>query len=533
MIVNAVNATTQQHEADYQELLLAVRKQFDTESLTRPIFTTTMSPETLFSIYMNSLPVENRKHHDCRACEDFLTRFGGLVYIDSAGRAVPVMWPCNYEAFGIYGSAIKAMRVGLTHADVTGVFLHHESTWGKPLTKEWTHFAVDRPTTNSAEFCLKVMAEKKEDFRILDDALGEFALSTITQVVALLETDSLYRSEKCLGHAKFLAGLKVSIESTKNFRIQDNLIWRAVATAPAGFCHPRSSMIGTLLGDIAAGLGFEEVSRRFAAKMHPLQYQRPQAAPSAGNIAQAEKVFAEMGLAPSLRRRFAKLEEVEAIWRPVISAPKDADGGVFAHLKAKNAEMPTRLMDLPPQVITWTRFHDTVLPTATSIQFLVPSMHGNYAAILTAADPNSPPLFQWDSPAKRNPFSSYIYNGGSLPGNWGLQGSTKVPVTAITRSPAEWAGNDIPHHGKAIILVLEGARDLRYERSGIALFPETLRAELREVRSVIEAYSKSAVTEGYSEASACGVCMTKASGGIRLQVTTPHGNIIYTLDRWE
>lgn len=53
-------------------------------------------------------------------------------------------------------------------------------------------------------------------------------------------------------------------------------------------------MIGTLLDDIASGMSFDSVSRRFAEKMHPLQYQRPQAAPSAGNIAQAEKIVEKL-----------------------------------------------------------------------------------------------------------------------------------------------------------------------------------------------------------------------------------------------
>ena len=34
--------------------------------------------------------------------------------------------------------------------------------------------------------------------------------------------------------------------------------------------------------DIASGMDFDAASKRFAAKMHPLQYQRPQAAPTAG-----------------------------------------------------------------------------------------------------------------------------------------------------------------------------------------------------------------------------------------------------------
>src|SRR2546425_8355197 len=75
-------------------------------------------------------------------------------------------------------------------------------------------------------------------------------------------------------------------------------------------------MFGTLLEDISNGLPLPEVSKRFAEKMHPLRYQRPQAAPSEGQLAQAEKIVAQLGAAGSLARRFARLEEVETIWTP-------------------------------------------------------------------------------------------------------------------------------------------------------------------------------------------------------------------------
>ena len=73
-------------------------------------------------------------------------------------------------------------------------------------------------------------------------------------------------------------------------------------------------MIGTLLEDLATGMDFATVSARFAAKMHPLKYLRPQAAPRAGNIADAEKIVAKLGIARSLERRFARIDEIETLW---------------------------------------------------------------------------------------------------------------------------------------------------------------------------------------------------------------------------
>ncbi len=89
-------------------------------------------------------------------------------------------------------------------------------------------------------------------------------------------------------------------------------------------------MIGTLMEDIQAGLRFAEVKAKFDAKMDPLLYQRPQAAPSAGNIAQAEKVVQALASAGALQRRFARLKDIQALWtRRVSRCPPS--GGVFAH----------------------------------------------------------------------------------------------------------------------------------------------------------------------------------------------------------
>jgi hypothetical protein len=195
--------------------------------------------------------------------------------------------------------------------------------------------------------------------------LNEFPLPVVEQAVNILQAEALYRSEKCLGVAQWLKDLHENRNATRNNAIKANITWLAVATAPAGFCHPRSSMIGTLLEDIAAGLPFEMIRRRFAMKMDPLAYQRPQAPPSAGNIAQAEKVVARLKAAGSLKRRFATLSDVQAIWtpEPVREKAPDSGGGVFAHLKP-GSPATTPVIEVPPQTMTWVKFRDTVIPDA-------------------------------------------------------------------------------------------------------------------------------------------------------------------------
>jgi hypothetical protein len=303
--------------------------------------------------------------------------------------------------------------------------------------------------------------------------------------------------------------------------------WAAVAKAPAGFCHPRSSMIGTLLEDIAAGKSYEDVAKSFAAKMGPLQYQRPQAAPSTGAIKQAEELFEKLGLAPALRRRFARVDEVQALWRPPAAQPVAKRGeGVFAHLTPKGAA-PTVAMVTPAITMTWEKFARTVLPDAAELELRVRMFpeRANFGALVTAVDPEAPPLLQWDRPEQRNPVSWYVWHGGSPATQWGLH-ADYAKISAITESPAHWYGGEgNKQHARGIFLVLEGARESR--NAGLALFPECLRSELHGVRAAIE---------GMADGSACGLLLTagNTSWGVAIRVTSKGGDKqSYLIDRMD
>src|SRR5690606_35008644 len=216
-----------------------------------------------------------------------------------------------------YATAARALADVVARAPVVGVFLSRERSWGTASKGGWTHLAVTPSSsllysakgTRNAE---QAAAELREDFRTLVAALDDYPLELVKRAAALLETGKLYRSDKCISVAKWLLGVHKSLKSTGSARGRENLIWRAAATAAPGFCHVRSSMIGTLLDDLKLGLPFDEVKVRFDAKMHPLQYQRPTAAPRQQNIERAETIVAQLRSAGALERRFAKLADIQA-----------------------------------------------------------------------------------------------------------------------------------------------------------------------------------------------------------------------------
>jgi hypothetical protein len=293
-------------------------------------------------------------------------------------------------------------------------------------------------------------------------------------------------------------------------------------------------MIGTLLEDLVAGLPFEKLKARFDSKMHPLQYLRPQAAPTAGNIAQAEKIVAALGSAGALARRFARLCDVRPMWTPRVEPEEGLPRtGVFAHLTPRSSE---RVADslAPPTVMTWVKFASSVLPTADAIELLIPTGKSAFMAMVTAVDPTSPPLLQWDRDERRNPVSSYMYVNGSEARQWNLQAGKYQPVTAVVSSPWMWdETRPFAHHGGGVCLVLAGARDTTHERGG-GMFPEWLKSEYHGVRATLEAHFRSAPIAGRDDAEVCGMSLAMGSTPNLIVRVTTHGiRIEYRLDRWD
>jgi hypothetical protein len=494
----------------------------------------------LWQTYLASFPEETRQQHNCRACRQFIERAGTLAAIGPRGELVSVAWG-EGVADEEHRAAVAAMERAVRRASVTGVFLTSDPAIGRAVTGIWTHLAAETPTcaahTRRDVTADQAVAEKKQDHGQVMRALADFPLDMLRQVAGLLRANpsALYRAEKISGQAQWLAELAEAV--TRGDRV--NLVWRAVATAPAGFCHPRSSMIGSLLEDLLSGMGFDEAAARFAKKMEPDKYQRPQAPPSGGAIEAAEKLVARLGIAPSLRRRYARLEEIEAVWRPAPPtppadpAPSAIDHApVFGHLKPKEAQAPIVMFGSNLQPITWEKLARTVLTEAQSIEAYVPRK-GDFCALVTAEDQADPPILQWDRPDRRNPVSWYLYKGGSMASRWNLASDQWTRVDAVAMSPAMWFGAELSHHARGALFVIAGARDVNYAEAGNALFPETLRSELHGARSVIEAYSRSATIGGADRATACGL-LFGAGNEICVRVVTRAGvRLGYKIDRWD
>lgn len=517
--------TRPEHEHDYSGLLDAVRLQFDLASTAGPLFITDAAD--LYETYLDNLPSE-RQTHTCTACRKFIETFGGIIAIKDNGIALPAMWSPTF-APDFYKPAFDALHVRVINAKIGQPFLSPLPVWGTPKTGVWTHLSVEhaRPYTGRAFTAGQAMAAQRENFHAIGRALADFQPALLDEALRVLQANVLGNSAKFIAPLRWLRDL----HDRPKGRIGQNLLWRAIVLAPEGYCHPRAAVTASLLEDIAAGLPFEQLRARFDAKVHPLQYQRPQSAPSTGNIAAAEALVAKLGIAPSLERRYARVDELQPIWLPQISVSKPAGAGVFGHIQAKD-ETPIKAVDLPPAAMSWSKFMRTVLPTAAQIDIRVPHGRSNFMAMTTAVNADAPPILKWDFPEERNPVAIYTYVNGSYATNWSLKGGTWAAITCIAKYPMLWGQRPMPFIANGTILTIEGCADIRTDQ-GNALFPVCLKDDLHSIRSTIEAYAKAAKLAQVPNP-ACGIGLT-ADGHVEctLRVHDAADVRTYNLDRWE
>lgn len=556
----------------YDELLESIRRKFNNavgdEDGWR-LYSTTATCD-LYQIIIDTIPQEAQQHYNCNSCRGFVNRYGWLVTINpDTGYQVPVMWDPD-QTSKFFRPAVRKIYDTVKHARVSGCFITERTELGTAVTGPWSHMAVNMPqhlifrSAKSWETVNDESARISEDRRLLHQALVKYPVEVLASAVNILISGQISGGNLVVENAEWMLKVakrwkELAEEKTQHTDYStDNYVWATAANAPKGWCHLNSNLLGTLLDDLVDGVNINTIIKKFEEKSAPTNYQRPQAAPSAGAVALAEKRFEELGLAPSLKRRFAKLEEIPTIWTPAVEPVKeDVPKGIFADLVTKDTkktrDYANDVMGLPPQKITWEKFRKTFIESGKvkSIDILLNQRQlYPFTAIVTAADMEAPPIILWDKPDERNPMSWYIYSNrdgssGNFPIEWNLSDSTNMgmvvaKVTAITEQPNMWTNWLRNPQDKGIIFIIEDCRDQHMIQSGkgsLGLFPTNVRKDLYDIRSVIEAYNRKHIPENAAEATACGIILQAGvpdfGNTAVICVTTELGKAKYVIDRWE
>lgn len=536
-----IKGPSDMEEHGYEALLRGLDSTFDFATRQAlfderaPLFRT--SVRGLYNLFLAHIPPADRKGYDCRACRHFVDTYGPLVTVSDIYKKNSVFWN-ELRVPPYFEDAVRELRQTVCRADIEDVYLNEKNIWGTTKNHdhargcEWHHMHLVVPSRyiylpSKLQTTEQRMAELREDYKLLAASIVAVDSLTLDKAIAMLQNGMLPRPEKVLPVAEWVRATLSAYRHNRNYPV----LWRETALAPKGFAHFKNGVLGKLLEDLAQGLPLDEVKRRYSEMLDPLAYQRPQAPPKAGTIDRAEKIVAELESAGALRRRFARLADVqEWVWQP--KPAEENKGGVFGHLRNEKKVEAQGISKLQP--ITWVKFLRDVLPSAQTIE-TNPDDSERLASLLTAVSPEAPPILQWDSEERRNPVSWFFYSIRHPISRWGLRPDRFYPLSGITYYPHMW-GNPEGHknQGKGVFFIIEGAKDSG--APGLCLFPEILRSEYREIRSVIEAHSNKGQAEQHQLGECTGIALKEgdlAARRIHLRVTTKNIISNYSIDRWE
>jgi hypothetical protein len=495
----------------------------------------------LFKVYIDSLPQADQQHYTCNTCRQFIYNFGHLVKVDDDGALKSVLW--NEEALGeghYFYNTVKALREAVEKLEIDEPFFWNTPLMGIPVQKGWDHFHVVQSLENVWKRSMFGRDSKKpeqlaaifaHEFEIMEVHLQTYSADIAKTAYDLVTTDEVFARPNVVGPATWFNRVHELRARTQNQKLQRNMLWAMVVLAPIGFAHISSTMINTLLDGLKSGEDLDVTAVKFATRLGAKNYKRKLAPPTEGNIARAEVLISELGLAPSLKRRYATAADLPAhvvYWtpKPVTKVEPESDGSIFGHLKTSKTKTKELTQIRQQSPMSWAKFSRDILPNAVKLEMVLPNAPFEYAALTTAVHPEAPPLVMWDKEEARNPVTTYRYVDGSPPHMWNLQANQLTAVTHVVQTPEHWQGQ-LPKFQDGVIFVLQGARDLNYKNVGLGLAPGFLRSDLK-------AFVMSTNIEGFGEDNVAGLSYSQGDRVPRFfRVSTDSTVGDYIVDRWE
>lgn len=540
-----------QSAGNYDEFLQAVRDHF-AANLSRfgnKLFRThvgALDTSPFNALYLGGIGQhgENEaQHYNCRCCRRFMNNFGDLAFVDpETGKVYSAFWNAdNVPEF--FKPAVAAMQDKVERSSVKSVFVPNQRELGIALAGNFNHFAVVVP-----EFMVwgraDIEAHQAEanfttEFAVMEQSLKDYPLEVVQKAHALLTSPAAFRSEKTDGPINFFLEVATKAAELKGTE-RRNYIWSKIAFAPGGFNKPRGTVISIVLDGVKEGVDANVLLKSFNKELDPTKYRRGEEAEvRQGQIDAAEKLVAKLNLASALPRRAARVEDLLGkLWEPKeVEEAAPTDASPFAALRKNVAKGKTTNLDdtvISGGRITFAKFQNDVLPKALSMDAYIPHARLGFRSYITAVDPEAQHLWSWESEDFKWPVSSYLYQHGSLPAQFGLKSNDWVEVTAIApMNPNLEDSKRAANLPAGVTFILKGACDRgNGEGPTTAIFQENLRTELHPVSNVIAALGAETPLVDWELGAAAGLDIQEQGGGLQVRVFDGVLTTSYIIDRW-
>ena len=399
---------------EFRHFKQAVQRRFN-EMKTGVIYRARIEKDYIWELYLDSFPegtnpmFRERTEHDCSCCKTFVKNAGPMVSI--VDGEIKSIW--NVQVGGFYQKVADALAQYVESQPIENLFIHSEPRIGIDKnyenlvevvnTYEHFHVVLDSRTHQPGTLIGPLEAEYRARHDVFLRSLQEITIDSVETLLDLIAQNGLYRGQEKKSILEAFLKLKRQFDTLRTS--QDLFAWSHVFEQQAFVCKIRNDVIGTLLVDISEGKNYEEAVKSYEDKVSGTNYKRPTSLITTKMRDQAKQKLEELGLIPSLGRRYAKLEDIRVtnVLFADRSAKKRLSGDVFDSINTKGST-PKNFDTITE--ISIDDFIQNVLPTAESLEILFENkFKSNLVSLIAPEDLTSKTLFKWG-----NPFS-WSYNG--------------------------------------------------------------------------------------------------------------------------
>ena len=371
-------------------------------------------PEDIFTTYLLAFPegtdpmFRERTVHDCSCCKQFVRGFGLMVNITP--EQVRTIWD-NYETLPEpYQTVSRRMSELIQQQPIEGLFRTKEHGYGAEQSTEfrdnkthiWKHLHGKVKRELRCDDVDARVGEHRTQRDMLKTMMEVFTLDAFNTVLDLIQEDGLYRGGEHRTSTAAARDLKKGYDRATNKHLW---LWDHAKNPIARY---KNSVIGTLIGDISAGVPVEDAVRMFESKVAPANYKRPKAVVTQKMVESAFAEIEKLGLDTALVRRHAQISDLDVndilfvdagVRSKMQGTLKDQLLKDVVALGPKKKGLATEDKDIED-------FVTNILPNVESMEVLFEGKNVNKLVSLTApADEDVQPIFKWN-----NNFA-WSYNG--------------------------------------------------------------------------------------------------------------------------
>lgn len=401
----------------FHELQAALRKNFDTLTGKYGVaYQTDADKDELWNTYLESFPEKInpiyrvRREFDCSCCRHFVKNIGGIVFIDE-NLNLHTIWEFKVDDPD-YQIPLDAVDAYVKSRTITEEFVTKEPHFGTEVSRSYeedsktvvTYEHLYLPTPDAWVYRGRdtidtVRSHKRTAAEVFGRTLREITIDSIDTVLDLIRSNTLYKGAEWQKQIEELRQYKVKYEAVPDEK-KGLYVWKISNSVGPVMSRIRNHSIGTLLTDISEGTDLNEAVRRYEAIVAPANYKRPKAIYTQKMLEEAKKTITELGYLDSLRRRYAKLDDITV--NNILFSNRDASkrikgGDVFEEMLAGAKTSPKKFDRV--EEIGIEKFISDVLPTATSVEAYVENKHEkNMCSLIAPVVPDAPSMFKWNNP---------------------------------------------------------------------------------------------------------------------------------------